>query len=823
MKKRDRGHKSFYINIALLVNGIVAVALFCVLLALSAVVRGVYQDMYSERALEIPAFIATQLDGDKIQEYAREQKKDDYYFRMNSLLYTLQDTFHIKYLYIMCDNGDKDSYTYLFDANYNAQTRTYDDSSYGSKEAKSIFPGSEDVLRSGLAFDKAKYSNTTDYGVLYYAYAPITNSKGDVVAFLGADIDAQPMFDSINRVTLYILFIGILVFLIVSIAIVLYCKRSVSKPILRLSRDLAGFALGDMEQEIPHKLLERKDELGLIYRSYRDASQTIRSLVSHTEQAATEVIRGHLGAHITQVTQYRGDYSRLVTTINLMLENNRTIFNLLNSSVAFYDDAFHELYRNSPAKAFFSAEGNAEHTADEQEITSLCREQLLQLYAAYQKSAEKSYSGAFSIRLNSGQQRHYSVFLAANRPNEQLSGICAVLTDVTEYVEMSERAQASNRAKSDFLSRMSHEIRTPMNAIIGMTEISKRQTDPQKMLAGFETIATSSRHLLGIINDVLDLSKIESGKFEITHEPFDLQKTARDTVEMMQKNAAGKNITLTLIDNWETVGDSVFAGDETRLKQVLINLIANAVKFSPEQSEIQIAVTPEEQQGDTVQFCFSVRDKGIGIDPAKQQLIFEAFEQGGSGVTRQYGGTGLGLSISDRLVRLMGSGGIQLNSEPGQGSEFYFSLTLPRAQLEKQGTGLEADITQLDLTGKRILLVDDIELNREIAIELLADTHAEIDTADDGTVAVERFRESAEGYYDLILMDIQMRDMDGYTATREIRKLPRADSASVKILSMSANAFQSDIDQGLQAGMNDYIVKPIDYIDMMTKIGTWIA
>jgi CheY-like chemotaxis protein/nitrogen-specific signal transduction histidine kinase len=470
----------------------------------------------------------------------------------------------------------------------------------------------------------------------------------------------------------------------------------------------------------------------------------------------------------------------------------------------------------------------------ENEITTRTREALKENFLVFTQSDDENCTGSFSIVLSDAAVYHYNYFLIKNNPRSDLKNICCVLTDVTDYVEMSRNALASNIAKGEFLSKMSHEIRTPMNAIIGMTEIARRQTDVDKIMGNLDNIQSSSSHLLKLINDILDISKIESGKIEISHVVFDLNKALSDISAISGKLASDKHIDLKIDLKNNINSPLLFYGDEVRIKQVLINLLSNAIKFSPIESEVRFDVIPENGGFEnTTKIYFSITDQGIGIAPDKTESIFEAFEQGGVDITRNFGGTGLGLPISNTLVQLMGGDKIHVSSELGKGSIFYFTLDFENAEIvnntanasdENGGDSDNSDESaDIDFTGKRLLLVDDIEINREIVISFLEGSGIEIDCCDDGTVAVEKFSESTENYYALIFMDIQMKIMDGYTASKTIRALNRGDASSVKIIGLSANAFQSDIDDAYSAGMNDYIVKPIDYNNMIKKMKKYLG
>jgi len=388
-----------------------------------------------------------------------------------------------------------------------------------------------------------------------------------------------------------------------------------------------------------------------------------------------------------------------------------------------------------------------------------------------------------------------------------------------------EEAQAANRAKSSFLSNMSHEMRTPMNAIIGMTQIGKKSRDIEKKDYAFEKIEGASNHMLGVINDVLDMSKIEAGKFELTDTEFEFEKMIQKAVNILDFRIKEKNLQFSLFTDTDI--PKVFIGDDQRLTQVISNLLSNAVKFTPNHGSISLNVKLVNDEDGMCTLEIEVRDTGIGISPEHKSRLFTSFEQAENSISRQFGGTGLGLSICKRIVEMMG-GQIWVDSEPGKGSVFAFTVRLIRGD-EKDGEGGIGTMEQIySFKGRRILLAEDVEINREIVLSLLEPAELEIDCAINGAEALKMFS-SAPEKYDMIFMDMQMPQMDGLEATRQIRafesKFPPASFAEgetrrdrlkpIPIVAMTANVFKDDVDKCLDAGMNDHVGKPLIYNEVI--------
>lgn len=369
-----------------------------------------------------------------------------------------------------------------------------------------------------------------------------------------------------------------------------------------------------------------------------------------------------------------------------------------------------------------------------------------------------------------------------------------------------DEANYANKAKSDFLAHMSHDIRTPINGIVGMTNIAKLNLDDKdKVEKCLDKIIISSNHLVSLINDVLDMSRIETGKYKIKNSKMNIINVYQQCVAIVGTQA--QEHSLILENEVGEIQHPNVIGDELHLKQILINILGNAVKFTHDEGKIIFSLKEISSSDSKVKFLFTISDNGIGMSEEYQKHVFETFTQEEDGSRTTYQGTGLGMAIAKNFIDLMG-GSIEVNSKINKGTTFKVELEF---DIDKEDIEEESDSQNNKLDGMKVLLAEDNELNKEIIESILEEENINVVSAMDGKEAIDMFKKSEIGEYDVILMDIMMPEMDGLTATKNIRELPREDAKTVAIIAMTANAYEEDVNKSLEAGMNEHLTKPIDY------------
>lgn len=692
------------------------------------------------------------------------------------------------------------------------------------------------------------------------------------------------------------------------------------------------------------KRIQENEEKAVVEPSVAELQKEIRSLKRKLALAETNITRARLinAAQDRSEDLINASLKKEVQFFKLVLENATNILLLFDSDGRFAYASNTFLINTEIAN--FGLINGRQYVDVLRPLVS--RENLEQFNAAVEHAVSQKSTVTLEeqIDFNSkGTSRTFSILVTSMTDEAGAStGIMALFNDITEINNALETANRANLAKSDFLANMSHEIRTPLNAIIGMTAIARSSGDIEKAYYCLDKINDSSTHLLGVINDILDMSKIETNHFELSFSEFVFEKMLLRIVDVMRFKIEEKNIYFTM--HCDPQIPYIIASDEQRLAQVVMNLLSNAVKFTPENGSVALRAQVERVQGEQYTLRISVRDSGIGIADEQKPRLFKVFSQADSSISRKFGGTGLGLAISKKIINMLG-GDVWFENNEEQGTTFIFNMQTRACKLEpalklhmgdvrilavddmpdvrmsfshyakKLGvdctvagsaeealqileeqsfhivfvdwkmpgmdglsfvqylhemqesgmvvimisaadwTGIEKEAKSAgvkefiskpillpvieavldkycdtagseqadernDFSSKTVLLVDDIEINREIIISLLEETGIHILCAENGKDALERFIENKE-QIDLIFMDIQMPEMDGYEATRRIRSLEANGTKQIPIVAMTANVFKEDIERCLESGMNDHVGKPVDIDEILAKIKLW--
>ena len=720
----------------------------------------------------------------------------------------VKETSGARYVHMFADTGLMDHegnllYTCIYDAEDLGSFDKIDSDFLGSTGYHELSAG--EIYITKQAMTKASYYYEEPYGEMYYAYAPILDDSGDVIAIVSTEVGAEVMRARINE-TMIVNTTIFGVFILIAILFIYYfINQFVARPLEILTRTASTLAEGNIDVHIPKQSLKINNELGILACAIKDLSNTYQSLVNSTTAIFDAANSGKFDVR-HDPDEFSGDIAILAKQINETLDVMTLFLNSVPESICIMTKQFEMLFNNHRyCELFHETDAEALVRGLLPDSANLSKEELQKQFILALELGE-----TIDVWKN---DMCFSVILT----DVAEDSVMIIAIDITDLMKEKENAHAAAKAKSDFLSRMSHEMRTPMNAIIGMVKIAENTTDIEKMNHCLSTINASSNHLLSIINDVLDMSKIDAGQLQLEYESFSLEKVLAKVRDLVGDQAEQKHQKLTV-----RVGNDLehdYIGDELRLSQVLTNLLSNAVKFTPDGGSIEVAVEKLRKEGRFAILLFSVKDTGIGISKEQQARLFTSFEQADGSISRRFGGTGLGLAISKSIIEKIG-GRIWIESEIDKGSTFCFEVKLEE-QYEHKEEPIAEDPGVPDLTGVKVLLAEDIEINREIFKALMEDTKIQIVEAFNGIEVVEKFKENMNEY-DLIFMDIQMPEVDGHEATRIIRSLDDDWAKNIPIVAMTANVFKEDIDECIKSGMNDHIAKPIDEKIVYAKLRQYL-
>jgi len=737
-------------------------------------------------------------------------KDEDYYSVYKRLLEVRVGT-GVKYLYVIADLGFDEMYVYLFDAVFQGDTVNADNNDFGTVGFKSNYPQIEKVFETGEAVLEYGSYRGDHSGSLCYSYTPLLDDYGNVIAVIGADINLQSLNSQLNNFLISSITLVILITVIITVVIIIMLREIIIKPVRKLTDISSEVAVGNIYNSIPDWIIKRNDEMGILGRSYESMNTVLQDVYSNNSMLFEAAISGKLDTRINPAP-FKGLFAQLVEQTNNTLDIIGVYLDSIPGSLVVLNSDYDVVYTNQHYKQIFSGFTTKfiwQKILDDMENDDI--DLLKKKFADIIRNGKYTAIASFEIE----EETRWFSFMCNQIENN--NGSVVIISDNTELVLSKDKALLANKSKSEFLSRVSHELRTPMNVITSMAKFGMNDIDIENNRSRFIKIVSASNHLAQIINNVLDMSRMESGKTEIRYAPMNLNNTVKTCIDLLMLKAVEKNLEFTFYIN-SAIPDELI-GDEFRIRQILINLISNAIKFT-DYGQVSVDVALVSEKDDKTEISFTVTDTGVGMSEEFLEKIFTPFEQEDLFLNRRYEGTGLGLSISHDLVLLMG-GTMEVESNLGKGSKFNFSIPFTKSFVQTEEYKTKKN-DKTSLAGKRILLVDDIDINRIIVREILADFKIKIEEAVDGQDAFEKFKKSPPGYYDCILMDIQMPVMDGYEATRVIRNSDREDN-NIPVIAMTANALKEDVEDALNCGMNDHIAKPLDFDEVLTKLCAYLA
>lgn len=828
----------------------------------------------NERMLDIVNSAAAMLDGDVLARLRAEDKGTPEYEQVYDTLAKFRDNINLDYIYYVRETGDK-TFTFGIDTDPVAPGE------FGSPVVytDALYKASQGVP----AVDEDPYED--QWGRFYSAFSPVFDSNGEVTGIVTADFNAEWYEGHINENQRMIL-TGCLLFLLISIAITFILTGQYNREMRRIKADLTDLAedLDSLTEEFADTDNDAKagdavtnqappsDDIQSLGKRISELRDDFRSYISHTTTQANNMITA-------MATDYRAVYY-----IDLD-ENDGVCYRCdpedqdqTPEGVHFpYQERFRYYAENYVADSYrdgFLSFIDPDHIRE-----ALSEQPSISYRYLAQKDGREYYEMIRMAGVHRPEDRDdytvHTIGLGLEVIDEEMRQTLARNEALAEALVQAE--EASN-AKSSFLSSMSHEIRTPMNAIIGLNKLALRDDTMLPQTREYlEKTGKSADHLLGIINEILDMSRIEAGRIVLSRERFSLGSMIEqiNTMVTSQCNDKGLAYECHILNQV----DGCYVGDELKLKQVLINMLSNAIKFTEAPGKVTFTIEKTAEFDDQSTMRIRVKDTGIGMDQEYIPRIFDPFSQEDSSRKNKYGSTGLGMAIAKNFVELM-NGTISVESEKGKGTEFTVVVTLKNSRHEDaagpgsgetggapdsgadapgggpvsgsdapdgvpdKGAGAAASDGVPDsdpdapdsvppqeaddevppaetedhatLAGRRVLLVEDMELNAEIVMDLLEIEEIEADHAENGKIAVEMFSENAPGTYCAILMDIRMPVMDGLEAAAAIRAIDRPDAGKIPIIALTANAFDEDVQRSLQAGMNAHLTKPVDS-DLLIK------
>ena len=753
------------------------------------------KELIHNRMRDISITAAAMLDGDELKSLRKEDAESEPYKRAMKTLTYFQDNIELEYIY--CIQPPKDGeFTFSIDPTVK------DPGEFGSPIVAT------DALRKAAtgvtAVDDEPY--TDDWGKFYSSYSPVFASDGSLAGIVAVDFSADWYDNEIKRQEFTIL-VCVAVSLFMCIILVLLATAQMRKRVKKMTEDMAEMSgyLDELTREFSEheESAENSGDLTLLSERIQRAKEGLKNYIAGINSKANNMITAlgsdYRSVYYVDLDTYEAVCYQATKDFPIELKAGDS-FTFSNAMKAYGEYFVKEEYRENFYK-FVDPENIKRELKEKRLITHVCL-----INVEGRESYEMLRIAGAKFRADKNGNELCAVGLGFTNVDAQTR---AAMDKNDALNNALEAAKSANIAKTMFLSNMSHEIRTPMNAIIGLNAMALADKDlPEKVRDELVKVDSSAKHLLSLINDILDVSRIESGKVTIKNEEFALSEVLSQVGVIIGGQCKDKGLSYNLETN---IRNASYIGDAMKIRQILINILGNSVKFTPEGGKVTLKVEETAAYEDNANLTFTMTDTGIGMSEEFLPKLFDAFSQADDKTTNRYGSTGLGMTITKSYIDLMG-GKIDVTSKPGEGTTFTVTLTLPKTSKAAEETVAEEkeEVATGNLEGKIILVAEDMPVNAEIALAILEMGGMKGELAENGEEALKKFTNSEENYYAAVLMDMRMPIMDGLTATKEIRKLDRADAKTIPIIALTANAFEEDVKQSIEAGINAHLSKPIN-------------
>lgn len=754
------------------------------------------KELIHNRMRDISITAAAMLNGDELKRLKKEDADTEEYKRALKTLAYFQDNIDLEYIYCIQPpkNGE---FTFSIDPT------VIDPGEFGEPIVATA--ALKKAATGVTAVDDEPYYDS--WGKFYSSYSPVFASDGSLAGIVAVDFSAEWYDNEIKRQEFTIL-ICVALSLFLCIVLVLLATAQMRKRVKKMTDDMAEMTgyMDELTSEFSEKResAENSGDLTQLSERILKAKENLKNYIADVNSKANNMINAlgsdYRSIYYVDLDTDEAECYQAAKDFPIELKAG-DVFTYSNAMKAYGEYFVKEEYREDFYK-FTDPENVKRKLKEKRLITFVClinvegRENYEMIRIAGVQRAE-----------DMGDNEVHAVGLGFTNVDAQTR---AAMDKTDALNNALEAAKSANIAKTMFLSNMSHEIRTPMNAIIGLNSIALTNENlPAEVKEQLQKVDSSAKHLLSLINDILDVSRIESGKVTIKNEEFALEDVLSQVGVIIGGQCKDKGLSYHLQNDAKNAS---YIGDAMKIRQILINILGNAVKFTPEGGSVTFAVKEKAAYEDKANVIFTMTDTGIGMSEEFLPKLFDAFSQANDKTSNRYGSTGLGMTITKSYVDLM-DGKIDVKSKLGEGTTFTVTLTLPKTNATADESVAEEEkeeVTTDNLAGKKVLVAEDMPVNAEIAIAILEMGGMQGEIAENGEEALKKFKASEENYYAAVLMDMRMPIMDGLTATKEIRKLDRPDAKAIPIIALTANAFEEDVKQSIEAGINAHLSKPIN-------------